>query len=114
MVHVGLGQYIGLQRIDGRHGPEWKQQVPETPVGLACVAWTMGRVNITVIGLLDLVLRRPVSNDELLKGILLKGTTVDFAEMHDTHMGGVELPLQSLELVSLALGKTDAELLLWH
>ena len=110
--HPAARVHVAAELAVGRLRPERKQEVAEAPVGAT-------RPGLAIAGVLrapgrfrQVVLRRAVGDgveDRLILGEIVR---IDMAGVQEAEMRGVDLALERLQPVAVALDEADADLVL--
>src|SRR5581483_6011845 len=92
--------------------PEGKQEVGEPPVGLAGSGGAVASILRAPGGIGEMVLRRPIGHgmtDGLILGEVVR---LDMASVQKAEMRGIDLALERLQVIAVALDEAHVDLVL--
>src|ERR1700739_2988221 len=91
-------------------GPEWKQKVAERPGGALRPGGTIARIGRAPGRVGDLIFRR-ADRDRVVDGIVFAQLVrLDVAGVQKAEMRGVDIALQRLQIIAVALNEHRSDL----
>src|SRR5262249_39326732 len=108
--HPGAHMHVTAEFAIRRLGPEWKQKVGEAPITMTGTGRAVARILRAPVSICYIVLRG-ANGDGLAERLPLRHVgRIDVARVQEAEMRSVDIALERLQVIAVALYKAYADL----